>query len=43
MGYEIARSAVSRGADVTLVSGPVSIEAVDKAENDLCTQRSSDV
>ena len=32
MGYEIARSAVSRGADVTLVSGPVSIEAVDKAK-----------
>jgi phosphopantothenoylcysteine decarboxylase/phosphopantothenate--cysteine ligase len=32
MGYEIASSAVSRGADVTLVSGPVSIEAVDKAK-----------
>ncbi len=32
MGYEIARAAAARGADVTLVSGPVSLEAVDKAK-----------
>ncbi len=32
MGYAIATAAVARGADVTLVSGPVALEAVAKAE-----------
>ena len=31
MGYAIARAALSAGADVTLVSGPVSLTAPDKA------------
>ena len=32
MGYEIASAAADRGADVTLVSGPVALEAADKAK-----------
>lgn len=32
MGYEIARAAARRGADVTLVSGPVALEAPKGAE-----------
>lgn len=31
MGYAVAEAAVARGADVTLVSGPVSIQPVSKA------------
>ena len=31
MGYAIAQAAVDRGADVTLVSGPVALEPIEKA------------
>ena len=32
MGYSLAQAAVSRGANVTLVSGPVSLDAPEKAQ-----------
>lgn len=32
MGYSLAEAAINRGADVTLVSGPVSLDAADKAQ-----------
>ncbi len=32
MGYAIAEAAVKRGANVTLVSGPVALEKIDKAK-----------